>query len=132
MQVLDHSSALPKKPDVQSSADVERIVKSFYGDIEQDPMLGRFFVGLDWDAHLPRMVAFWSSVTFHTGDYNGRPFDPHAKLKNLESAHFDMWVLRFKGTIDELFEGEIAESMKLKAEQIATVFQVKLGLWGKA
>jgi len=37
---------------------------------------------------------------------------------------------RFKKTIDDRFSGERADMMKARAEQIAGVFQVKLGLWG--
>ncbi len=124
------SSVTHAKPDVQSSADIEVIVRNFYGDIAEDPNLGRFFADVDWDAHLPKMISFWSSILFHTGEYHGRPFDPHARLQGLEAANFDQWLARFSTSVDRHFEGEAADRMKHKAEQIATVFQVKLGLWG--
>jgi hemoglobin len=76
------------------------------------------------------MVAFWSSIVFATGEYRGRPFDPHARMPGLARAHFAHWVGRFHRTVDAHFEGERAERMKARAEQIAGVFQVKLGLWG--
>jgi hypothetical protein len=38
-------------------------------------------------------------------------------------------VERFRRTVDDHFAGERAELMKARAEQIAGVFQVKLGLW---
>lgn len=117
------------RTDVQTRADVERIVKAFYGGIDQDPVLGRFFAGVDWDVHLPKMVSFWSALVFHTGEYKGRPFDPHAKLMNLEREHFGHWVSRFCDAVDEEFQGDRAEDMKQRARQIASVFQVKLGLW---
>jgi hemoglobin len=117
------------KPDLQTEADVRTVVRAFYGDIEADPALGRFFAGLDWDAHLSKMVRFWSSVVFGTGAYRGRPFDPHARLAGLERAHFARWLDRFRRAVDAHFEGENAERMKARAEQIAGVFQVKLGLW---
>lgn len=116
-------------PDLTSEADVAAVVAAFYADIEADPALGRFFAGVDWPAHLPRMVAFWSSVVFHTGAYHGRPFDPHARLDGLEPAHFEAWLDRFRTTVDARFAGAAAERIKAKAEQIAGIFQMKLGLW---
>ena len=126
------SPILPPKPDVRTTADVDVVVQSFYKGMEDDPALGRFFGDVDWGTHLPKMTAFWSSVLFHAGEYRGRPFDPHTQLQGLERAHFNHWIARFRAAVDEHFEGETAERMKLKAEQIATVFQVKLGLWETA
>jgi hemoglobin len=118
------------KPDLLTSDDVRAVVHAFYGDIEADPVLGPYFAGLDRGAHLPKMVHFWSSIVFGTGEYRGRPFDAHARLEGLERAHFARWLDRFRRTVDARFAGEHAERMKARAEQIAGVFQVKLGLWG--
>lgn len=116
-------------PDIEHDADIAAVVDAFYGDIDADPLLGRYFAGLDMSAHLPRMVAFWSSVIFGTGAYRGRPFDAHLHMEGLAPAHFDRWVERFHATIDARFRGPHADRMKARAEQIAGVFQVKLGLW---
>ncbi|MEP0546937.1 MAG: group III truncated hemoglobin [Rhodothermales bacterium] len=118
------------KPDLQTTDDVRTVVHTFYADMEADPVLGPYFAGLDWAAHLPKMVRFWSSVVFGTGAYRGRPFDPHTRMQGLTRAHFAHWVERFHQTVDAHFAGEHAERMKARAEQIAGVFQVKLGLWG--
>jgi hemoglobin len=116
--------------DIQSTADIQTIVRAFYRDMESDPVIGRYFEGLDWAHHLPIMVRFWSSIVFATGEYDGRPFDPHARMEGLDQSHFKHWLSRFGRTVDGLFAGERAEMMKARAEQIAGVFQVKLGLWG--
>lgn len=115
--------------DVTSRTDVEAIVRAFYSDIEADPLIGRHFAGVDWEAHLPRMVDFWASVTFHTGEYHGRPFDAHARLVGLGGHHFERWLERFRAAIDARFAGARAEEMKARAESIAGVFRMKLGLW---
>jgi hemoglobin len=117
------------KRDLQTSDDVRTVVHAFYRDMEADTVLGRYFAGLDWAAHLPKMVSFWSSIVFATGEYHGRPFDAHARMPGLRREHFAHWVARFQRTVDAHFEGENAERMKARAEQIAGVFQVKLGLW---
>lgn len=115
--------------DLATDADVRRLVTAFYADIEADAVLGPFFGGVDWDAHLPRIVAFWSSVAFQTGAYRGQPFGPHARMPGLSATHFDRWVGRFHRTVDAHFAGPVADLVKARAEQIAGVFQVKLGLW---
>jgi hemoglobin len=115
--------------DIQTEADIELLVQTFYRDMEADPVIGRFFAGLDWQMHLPKIVRFWSSVVFQTGEYRGRPFDPHARMLGLDRAHFAHWVARLHQTVDALFAGPRAELIKARGEQIAGVFQVKLGLW---
>jgi hemoglobin len=117
-------------PDIQTEQDVRVVVDAFYDAIDRDLWLGRFFEGLDMPAHLPKMYAFWSSVVFQTGTYRGRPFDAHLRLEGLTEYHFSRWVERFHATVDAYFHGAHADTMKAKATQIATIFQVKLGLWG--
>jgi len=116
--------------DIQTPADIHAIVHAFYHDMEEDPVIGHYFKSLEWPKHLPTMVRFWSSIVFATGQYDGRPFDPHARLVGLNQSHFEHWLARLRQTVDGLFVGERADMMKARAEQIAGVFQVKLGLWG--
>src|SRR5690606_31075896 len=118
------------KPDLQTTDDVRTVVHAFYRDMEADPVLGPYFAGLDWSVHLPKMVAFWSSIVFATGEYRGRPFDPHARMPGLARAHFAHWDGRCHWSVEARVEGERAGRMVARAEQIAGVFQVKLGLWG--
>lgn len=120
---------MPTIPDIETETDIRSVVHAFYRNMEADPTIGPYFSGLDWGGHLPNMVGFWSSVVFQTGTYRGRPFDPHARMPGLERQHFAHWVERFHRTVDGLFAGPRADLMKARAEQIAGVFQAKLGLW---
>lgn len=114
--------------DLSIPADVNALVHAFYADIEADPILGPYFAGLDWSVHRPRMVAFWSSIAFQSGEYRGQPFAPHSRMPGLGRAHFARWVERFHRTVDDRYAGARADLVKVRAEQIAGVFQVKLGL----
>ncbi len=40
--------------------------------------------------------------------------------------HFTTWLYYFNNTVDELFEGKIAEMSKQRALSIATVMQIKI------
>lgn len=122
-------SDVPARRDVETVDDVAAIVGHFYEDIESDPTIGRFFVGLDWSAHLPRMITFWSAIAFQSGTYHGRPLELHAALPGLDAPHFDCWLARWRETLDAMFFGERTEMMKTRAEQIGVVFQVKLGVY---
>jgi hemoglobin len=112
--------------DVRKEGDIHAVVLAFYTGIETDPWLGRFFDGVDWGAHLPTMVRFWSAVVFQTGTYRGQPLEAHARLDGLTPYHFDRWLDRFRATVDARFLGPNADRMKERAEQIAGVMQVKL------
>jgi len=116
--------------DIRTTEDVQTVVHAFYHKMEEDPVIGRYFKDVSWSDHLPVMVRFWNSIVFATGEYDGRPFDPHARMPELSHDHFDHWLTRFRRTVDDRFSGERADMMKARAQQIAGVFQVKLGLWG--
>nr|AWJ66349.1 truncated hemoglobins [uncultured bacterium] len=116
------------RSDILTQDDVRLLVHMFYGGIDAHPVLGRFFADLDLPGHLPRMVAFWSSVVFQTGTYHGRPFDAHVRLEGLAAEHFAAWLARFEATVDRLFAGPNAETVKARAHQIGFIFQAKLGL----
>ena len=117
------------KHDIQTEADIRRIVHAFYTDITEDSVIGSYFKGVDMEAHLPKLCAFWSSVVFQTGAYRGRPFDKHVALENLQACHFERWLRRFDKTVDAHCAGERADRMKARAHQVATIFQIKLGVY---
>lgn len=100
---------------------IEKLVYTFYDQIRQDELLGPVFEAEinDWDEHLPKMVAFWSSIALKTRSYNGRPVPAHAKLEGLTSAHFDRWLIGFEKTAREIFTEQPAALFISRAHQIA-------------
>jgi hemoglobin len=73
------------------------------------------------------MYGFWNTLIFAKQEYKGSPFAAHIDLP-IKTTHFDRWISLFEETLDELFEGEITEKTKLRANSIALVFQNKLQL----
>jgi hemoglobin len=60
--------------------------------------------------------------------YHGNPIQKHVELHQkvaLRTEHFDRWVSLFQVTVDELFEGEIAENAKFRAFSIAETWKPK-------
>ena len=101
---------------------------AFYAAVADDPLLAPYFSGLDMAAHMPRIVAFWSTMLFHTGRYTGNAFRPHQSMPGLAADHFSRWVATLERTIDARFAGEHADRMKDFAHRIAYSMQLRLGI----
>jgi hemoglobin len=114
------------KKDIKTTEDIQKVVDAFYNKVNSDPVIGPYFSELDWSKHLPTMYRFWSTVILHQEGYKGNPFEKHLKLPELKEKHFERWVSLFTTTVDELFEGTVANEMKLRASSIAFIFQSKL------
>ena len=96
------------------------LVHRFYGRVRADAELGPIFAAriADWEPHLERMVAFWSSVALMTGRYHGRPVARHAGLP-VEWKHFERWLALFRETAAETCPPEGAAHVIERAERIA-------------
>lgn len=110
-----------------SEETIRRLVHVFYGKVRQDAELGPIFdrvIGQDWDTHLEKMCAFWSSVMLTSGRYKGSPMLAHMRLKMITQAHFARWLSLFRATATELFAPEIAQTFISRAENIARSLQL--------
>ena len=99
---------------------LHELVHGFYGKVRRDPVLGPIFDAriTDWEPHLERMVAFWSSVALMTGRYHGRPVPAHTSLP-IHGAHFDRWLGLFRKTAHEVCTPAGAVHVIERAERIA-------------
>jgi len=114
--------------DIQTEDDVKKLVDSFYDKVNQDDLLAPIFNGfahVNWAAHLPAMYDFWSSLLLGTSRYRGRPFPKHLPLP-VDATHFQRWLNLFYATVEENFAGPNAEQAKVRALNIATMFEYRL------
>ena len=116
------------KRELTTRKDIEELVNRFYARVMTNELLGPLFAHLDWTVHKPIMHNFWSSMMLGDNSYQGNPLAKHIPL-NINKAHFAEWLLLFDQTVNDMFVGTAAEEIKTRANQIAGVFQVKLGLW---
>lgn len=119
--------------DITSEEDVKTMVDTFYGKVNEDPILSPVFndfAAVDWPHHLPKMYMFWNFLILGIPGYKGQPFPAHVPLP-VSQEHFERWLSLFRQNIDEQFAGPNAEMAKSKAENIAMVFQYRLGLLKK-
>jgi hemoglobin len=99
---------------IESKADVEQLVDAFYESVLKNKELAPFFKHLDFKAHLPKMVHFWSFVLLDEPGYTTNVTEKHEHMR-LSKALFDTWVQLFNETVDALFEGEKANLAKERA-----------------
>ena len=84
--------------DIETRADCERLVRSFYGRALTDPIIGWLFTDvakLDLEAHVPRITNFWETILLDAHSYGGGAFRPHLELNlktPLKRGHFDRWL----------------------------------------
>ena len=104
---------------------IQRLVHGFYSRIRIDPVLGPIFAARikEWDPHLARMCAFWSSVVLMTGRYHGRPMEKHALLP-VSGAHFDRWLRLFADTAREMCPPAAAEHFIDRARMIGASLEL--------
>lgn len=117
------------KADLNCRENIEKLVRTFYGRVQQDDFIGPFFNGIitsdaAWEKHYDLLVAFWEQNLLGKPGFTGNParahhgVDQHFK-NSITAEHFDRWVTIWTKTIDELFEGEMAEKAKAKAAGMA-------------
>ncbi|MES2704699.1 MAG: group III truncated hemoglobin [Bacteroidota bacterium] len=120
------------KKDIEYEADIEMLVNSFYSAVKQDDVIGHIFntiIGDDWSGHLPVMYKFWGSVLLSKPGYTGNPIKKHVELDKIipvSKEHFERWLLIWNTTVDELFEGEVAELAKTRAGLMANLINIKI------
>lgn len=106
---------------------IDRLVRAFYARVRADETLGPIFAARieDWEPHLQRMCAFWSSVALMSGAYHGQPMQKHLPLP-IDARHFDRWLQLFAETARELCPPKAADCFVERAHKIAE--SLELGL----
>ena len=113
------------KTDIKNRSDIEKLVTTFYGKVQEDLVISYFFndvAKVNWEIHLPKMCNFFENILFSSGNYDGNPMQVHEELhkkSEVRPEHFQHWNALFDATVDELFVGAKAEEIKQRATNIA-------------
>ncbi len=112
-----------------TEAMIERLVRGFYAKVRSDPVLAPIFDARirDWESHLARMCAFWSSVALMSGRYHGTPMVKHMPLP-VDAGHFDRWLELFEAAAGEICPPLAAAHFVERAQRIAA--SLELGIAG--
>lgn len=108
---------------------IRRLVDAFYDKVRLDAELAPIFLRAipgDWEPHLTRMYAFWSSVMLTTGRYKGNPVVKHLVIPGIQPHLFERWLALFNETCGELFVDGVSEEFRAKAARIAESLKLAL------
>jgi hemoglobin len=120
------------KQELKNRNDIEVLVRTFYEKVRKDDVIQHFFASMtdaDWQTHLPVMYNFWSSILLGEGTYQGGMMFKHFQLNRqipMQKPHFDRWEKLFLETVNELFEGELAEEIKRRASSVSQLMHFKI------
>lgn len=109
-----------------TEANIETLVHTFYARVQRHETIGPIFnaaLAGRWEAHLTRMVDFWSSVLLTSGRYYGNPFQAHLMVQGLEPRHFRDWLELFHETLGDLFIPAVAERIFTAASRMGERMQ---------
>jgi hemoglobin len=114
--------------DISNIEDIKLLVNTFYEKVQKDDLIGPIFnekmIGR-WPEHLEKMYRFWQTLLLEEHTYSGSPFPPHKHLP-VNQSHFDRWMEIFTETVDSLFIGKLAEEAKVRAANMAYMFNYKI------
>lgn len=114
--------------DITTLEDIKLLVDTFYSKVQKDKFIGPIFnekIGNNWSEHLEKMYRFWQTILLEVHSYSGSPFPPHKQLP-VTKDHFERWMEIFIETTDCLFAGPLAEEAKLRAKNMAEMFNYKI------
>ena len=115
--------------EIEDRQDIEVLVYSFYDKIRKDELLAPIFnVRIpeeQWPEHLEKLTDFWETNLFGVAKFKGSPTQKHIEVDlqmqhSIEQLHFGRWLQLWFETIDENFEGALAERAKLASRKMAT------------
>lgn len=108
---------------------IERLVRAFYSRAHLDPLIGPIFERKvhDWEVHLARMCAFWSSVALMSGRYHGQPMVAHLPLP-IDTPHFERWLEIFAEVAQEVCPAPAAAHFLERAYRIAESLELGIAV----
>ena len=118
--------------DLASRADVEELLRRFYGRVFVDDVLAEPFIELrakGLESHLAVMCDFWETVLFRAALYHGSALVVHRRLHDrhpLSANHFVRWLQLWNAAIDEKYHGPVAERAAIQAARIAKAMHRRL------
>ena len=123
--------------DIETREDIDRLIRLFYTRVREDFFLKTpFNIAIPndelWEHHFVKLIDFWESGLLQgKAIYEGKPIGLHLWVDNIsgriiEKVHFDRWLGLWDKTVDELFEGPVAEKAKSKAYKLGKVFFDKI------
>jgi truncated hemoglobin YjbI len=115
------------EPVEASEAELHALVRAFYGEAMQDPLIGPVFSRnvADWDHHFQIVQDFWSRALLGTTRYAGSPFTPHLSM-GLKPEFFERWIALFRSAAETHLKPPAARAAIARVEHMSVCFQAGL------
>ncbi len=107
-------------------ASITELVHAFYARVQDDGLLAPVFarhMSQPWDAHMDRMVSFWSSVLLAEPGFRGDPVGRHRAIEELTPEHFDRWMQLFGAVAADVFVPHVAADVTARAGRMRVVLE---------
>ena len=120
------------KRDIETRADIEIFIKSFYEKVIVDETIGIIFTKifpLNWEHHIPLITDFWETILLNNPVYKKNAMAVHFdinKIFPLQNIHFEAWLHLFNLTLHEMYEGPKTMLAIKRAAGIAQMMQLKM------
>lgn len=107
-----------------TKAHIEKLVRHFYGRVQQDELLGPIFndtAKVDWEHHIPLLCQFWNSVMLKTHEYHGNAYVKHVLIGEqveVQETHFSRWLDLFQQEAIKHLPAAAAEEIVQRASLI--------------
>ena len=105
------------------------LVEHFYARVRRDARLGPLFntAIADWQEHLRKLTAFWSSVMLTTGRYKGQPLPAHLRHQaQISPDMFIRWLALWEESAAQCLPPHHAAGVIAKAHRIASSLRMAL------
>lgn len=121
--------------DINNRNDIRKLVDVFYSEIRKDDFLGPIFNRMipedHWEIHLEKLTDFWETNLLGNICFNGNPILAHRNVDkehdySIGQEHFSHWLKLWNSTIDNHFDGNIANLAKNRAKNMAVSQYLKI------
>ncbi len=118
--------------DIETEQDIKLFLDAFYEKVKVDDTIAYLFnevANLDWEAHMPKIYAFWEGVLLGKPGFAGDVMGAHIRLNQLApltTAHFDRWIALFTETVHQMHQGPKAEEAINRANMIRRTMEYNI------
>src|SRR6516164_3893962 len=111
------------------SEGISRLLRHFYADVRQDPLIGPIFNAQikDWKNHLEIIGKFWETIIGGPRTYARQMPMKHLPLR-LAEEHFERWLFLWQANCRAQLPSDVAIEMIDLAHHIADKLRLILGV----
>ena len=114
---------------IGGSEGLSRLLRHFYADVRQDPLIGPIFNTQikDWKHHLAVIASFWETIIGGPSTY-ARPMPMKHLTLRLREEDFERWLFLWQANCRAQLSSDVAKEMIDLANHIAHRLRTILGI----